>query len=141
MPELNPIELAWAHVKGYVAKHNKTFTLNEVENLVKQGISTVTPAMWQKFCEHCERVEDAYWKRDGLVEDAVGEILIQAGDDSDESSSDDTEESANDSESDDEDFQTEQSPISEGKKPHCSRQLQLEHTHMPPTFLQSVLPL
>jgi hypothetical protein len=37
------IKLAWAYVKSYVAKH-KTFTLNEVKNLVKQGICTVTPA-------------------------------------------------------------------------------------------------
>ena len=31
-PELNPIELAWSVIKGYVAKHKK-FTLTEVERL------------------------------------------------------------------------------------------------------------
>ena len=29
--ELNPIELAWASVKGYVAKHNKDYNLQEIE--------------------------------------------------------------------------------------------------------------
>ena len=28
-PELNPIELAWSVVKGYVAKHNQKFTLKD----------------------------------------------------------------------------------------------------------------
>ena len=33
-PELNPIELAWSVVKGYVTKHNKKFTLKDIEELV-----------------------------------------------------------------------------------------------------------
>lgn len=130
-PELNPIELAWAYVKGYVAKNNKTFTLNEVENLVREGINTVTPAMWHKFCQHCENVEDTYWERDGLVEDSVEEILIKAGDESDELSDEYIE-------SDDEDLQSEPVLTPEGKEQHCSRQLQMKLT---PTFLNSVLPL
>ena len=40
-PELNPIELAWSLVKGYVAKHNKSFTLKEVEKLVPEGINII----------------------------------------------------------------------------------------------------
>ena len=56
-PELNPIELAWSVVKGYVAKH-KSFTLMEVEKLVPEGISMVTPTLWEKFCRHTEKVEE-----------------------------------------------------------------------------------
>ena len=33
-PELNHIELAWSVVKDYVTKHNKKFTLKEIEELV-----------------------------------------------------------------------------------------------------------
>ena len=33
-PELNPTELAWSVVKGYIVKHNKKFTLKEIEELV-----------------------------------------------------------------------------------------------------------
>ena len=128
-PELNPIELAWSVVKGYVAKHNQKFTLKEVEALVPQAINTITPAMWKKFCDHTEKVEEEYWKKDGLVEDIVEEILIHVGSDSDDESSDE------ELEPDDDDLQCLQSaesvvspssPI--GEKPCCSRQLQLEHT-------------
>ena len=137
-PELNPIELAWSVVKGYVAKNNKKFTLKEIETLVPEGIKAVTPALWKKFCEHTEKVEDEYWERDGLVEDVVEEIMINVGDDSDDESSDE------EVEPDEDDLQycktgPVQPPARE--KPCCSRQLLLEPTKLPHTFLNSVLPL
>ena len=65
--------------------------------------------------EVCEKVEEEYWKKDGLVEDVVEEILINVGGDSEEL---------------DKYLQCLQSesvsPV--GEKPGCSRQLQLEHT-------------
>ena len=41
-PELNPIELVWSVVCEI---HNKKFTLNEIKELVPQGIRQVTPQM------------------------------------------------------------------------------------------------
>ena len=124
-PELNP---AWSVVKGYVAKHNKKFTLKEVEALVPQAINSVTPTMWKKFCEHTEKVENEYWKKDGLVEDVVEEILINVGDSSDDESSDE------ELQPDDDDQQylktipvmSTTSPAA-GEKPNCSKQLQLDN--------------
>lgn len=81
-PELNPIELAWSVIKGYVAKHNKKFTLTEVERLTQEAIGKVTPTMWEKFCAHTEKVEEMYWKKDELIED-VEEIMLNVGDDDD----------------------------------------------------------
>ena len=124
-PELNPIELAWSMVKGYVAKNNKKFTLKEIEALVPEGIRSVTPALWKKFCEHTETVEDEYWERDGLVEDVVEEIMFNVGDDDDNKSTDE------ELEPDENDLQylktgPVQTPAKE--KPCCSRQLLLKHT-------------
>ena len=76
-PELNPIELAWSVIKGYVAKHNN---LTEVERLTRKAIGKVTPTMWEKFCAHKEKVEEMDWKKDGLIED-VEEIMLNVGDD------------------------------------------------------------
>ena len=47
--ELNPIELAWASVKGYVAKHNRDYNLAEVEQLVPKGFEHTTTDMWRSF--------------------------------------------------------------------------------------------
>ena len=35
---LNPIELAWAQVKGHIKANNRAFTLTEVERLAWEGL-------------------------------------------------------------------------------------------------------
>lgn len=42
-PELNPIELIWGLVKNWVATHNVSFRLDEVETLLRQKFNSVTP--------------------------------------------------------------------------------------------------
>ncbi|XP_076678743.1 uncharacterized protein LOC143374475 [Andrena cerasifolii] len=44
--DLNPIELAWAVVKGHVKANNKTFHLADVKRLLVQGVEKATPEMW-----------------------------------------------------------------------------------------------
>ena len=68
--ELNPIELAWASVKGYVAKQNKDFNLKEVQRLIPDGFKHMTTDMWRNFCRHVVDVENRrmgflrmQWKR------------------------------------------------------------------------------
>ena len=72
--ELNPIELAWASVKGYVAKHNKTFTFKEIQQLTPEGIQHTTTEMWRAFCRHMVDIENEYFDKDGILEDAVEEM-------------------------------------------------------------------
>jgi transposase len=40
--ELNPIELAWAMVKGYVKQHNTTYKIDDVKVLLNTAIERVT---------------------------------------------------------------------------------------------------
>ena len=86
--ELNPIELAWASVKGYVAKNNKEFNLREIERLTPQGFTHTTTDMWRNFCRHVVDVENKYISQDGIVEDTMEEMRIEIGDD--DSDSDDS---------------------------------------------------
>ncbi len=78
--ELNPIELAWASGKGYVAKHNKDYNLKVVERLVPECFQHTTD-MWRRFCRHVVDIENEYFEKDGLLEDAVEEMVINLGDD------------------------------------------------------------
>ncbi|BFZ01465.1 hypothetical protein BsWGS_04504 [Bradybaena similaris] len=64
---LNPIELVWAQVKGQVAVENKTFKMCDVEVLTRESLSRIDIPFWKKCVEHVLRVEDEYWKRDGLL--------------------------------------------------------------------------
>ena len=83
--ELNPIELAWASVKGYVAKHNKEFTMTETKQLTEDGFTHTTTDMWRSFCRHVVDVEYEYFENDGVMEDMVEEMVIDTADDSDDS--------------------------------------------------------
>ena len=85
--ELNPIEMAWARVKGYVKEHNRKFTLTEVARLVNEGFNCVTPERWKKLVHHVQqKVEDHYWEHDGLYETMIDRFIIHFEDSSDSSS-------------------------------------------------------
>ena len=99
--ELNPIEMAWAQVKGYAKQHNTQFTLEALEPLVKEGIAQVTPERWHSLVQHVrEKVEDRHYEADRLsYVVTVPDFSICVGDSSAESDSDDSDDELNDSES------------------------------------------
>lgn len=66
--ELNPIELVWSQVKGYVASKNTDFKIDSVEKLLLEGIAGVTPQNWFRDCTHVIRLEDEAWERDGIID-------------------------------------------------------------------------
>ena len=72
--ELNPIELALASVKGYVAKNNSNYNLTSIQRLVH-----TTPNMWKNFCKHVKEIEEQYIEKDGRVEDTLEEMVIELG--------------------------------------------------------------
>ena len=58
---LNPIEMAWAQVKGHIKANNRAFTLTEVERLVWEGFEVVTPEHWASLVKHVkDKVDDHY---------------------------------------------------------------------------------
>ena len=56
-PELNPIENIWATVKNWVASHNTTFKLCDVEALARQKFSQMGSADWKNICERVVKLE------------------------------------------------------------------------------------
>uniref|UniRef100_K3XC46 Tc1-like transposase DDE domain-containing protein n=1 Tax=Globisporangium ultimum (strain ATCC 200006 / CBS 805.95 / DAOM BR144) TaxID=431595 RepID=K3XC46_GLOUD len=74
-PELNPIELVWSRLKGFIAQRDVNFSLQEVEKLAHEFIDTFDAVAWAKYVEHCVKVEDEYLsaadytKLNGLSED------------------------------------------------------------------------
>lgn len=69
--QLNPIELVWSDVKGFVAIANKTFRLRDVEPLVWKGIMQVTAEKWKSYVEHVFNEEDVMRKLDHIIDDVV----------------------------------------------------------------------
>ena len=87
--ELNPIELVWSQVKGYIAANNKYYKLPEVQQLMREGIRKVTPEQWRNYVEHVKQTENHMWEADGLIERLHDKIVINLNDDDSSSSSDD----------------------------------------------------
>lgn len=81
---LNPIELVWADVKGYIARKNVTFTFPDLQGLLAEGISQVTPEKWKKCIDHVvQTMEPEMWRLDGIVDVLVEPMIINFDDDDD----------------------------------------------------------
>ena len=99
---LNPIELAWAQVKGHIKAHTREFNLTEVERLVWEGFEVVTPERWASLVKHVrEKVEDHYWEvaEHYSVREFTFRIRKQPDDDHNEESSSESD-TASDSDND-----------------------------------------
>ena len=77
---LNPIEMAWAQVKGHIKGNAKHFNLTETKQLAWDEFAVVTPDCMKKLIRHVsEKVEDHYWSCDGLYLQCTQCFIIQFG--------------------------------------------------------------
>ena len=65
-PQLNPIELVWAEIKRLVAINNTTFNIKEIEISTRKAISSIDKAFWNKCENHVKKIEEGYFKNEGL---------------------------------------------------------------------------
>lgn len=83
---LNPIEMIWSQVKGYVARNNHTFKMNEVSKLLQEGVVSVTAVNWKNCVNHVIQEEKEMWEMDNITDVLVDEIVINPSETTDDSS-------------------------------------------------------
>lgn len=89
--ELNPIELIWAQMKGFVAKENKTFKLSDVEELCRKSLCEIGAEKWKNCIEHTEKIEKEMWDLDEAIESTVDSLIINVDSQSEDSTSSESE--------------------------------------------------
>ena len=75
--ELNPIELAWAAEKNYVAGENKDMSLDSVEKLFRKKREELPEDFWRKCVEHVKKIEENYWESDIIQDNKVEQLIIK----------------------------------------------------------------
>lgn len=77
-PELQPIEVCWAVVKGHVATNND-FKMETVRYLLEEGFNKVTTITIEGIIKKVRSQEDAFWKEDSAsldIESNEDELLL-----------------------------------------------------------------
>ena len=84
---LNPIENIWALMKRDIAANNTTFKIADIKRLASDATDRISQETISKTIKHAEKIEQEYWKKDGLsINPPVEPVRIQIDDSSSESS-------------------------------------------------------
>ena len=84
--ELNPIELIWAQLKGYITSKNTTYSLKAVRELQHEAFASISVDWWRECCRHVIDVEASVWEFDNMQE-SVRSVVVTDSTDSESSDS------------------------------------------------------
>jgi hypothetical protein len=77
---MNPIQLVWSQVKGYIAGQNKTIRLCDVFSIVTSALSQITSQRSQAVIDHIIKEEGWIRELDGLINNVVDQLVINTDD-------------------------------------------------------------
>ncbi|XP_071632141.1 uncharacterized protein [Temnothorax longispinosus] len=86
--ELNPIEMVWSMVKGYVKINNNTFKTQDVKLLLEQGIERVTTEHWNNFIKQVRDKEKKMWEIDHIADRLIDRTSLHVTGETDSETSD-----------------------------------------------------
>lgn len=92
--ELNPIELVWADVKGYVARNNTTFKMADVKKLFQEALDNITAEKWKNCISHVKKEESKLGGLDHEVDKTVDSFIINVTGETSSSESSDSDSDA-----------------------------------------------
>ena len=78
--ELNAIELIWGDEKNYVARENKSMTIEGVEKLFRKRRDEINKEICQNYIQHVRSVEDRYWEMDRIIDQKMDKLLFSVSD-------------------------------------------------------------
>lgn len=89
--ELNPFKMVWGFLKAQKTQQNISLKMEDVLHSTSEGFQRFTD-MWPRYIEHVIVLEQEMWQLDGMMEEIIERIIINA-----------SEETSNEDENDDSD--------------------------------------
>ncbi|XP_049769356.1 uncharacterized protein LOC126108155 [Schistocerca cancellata] len=77
---LSAADLAWEKVVKYVRQHTAPgLSFAKLQKAVTAAFQRVTATDWEGYCGKVRVVEEDYWRRDGVAEEAVDDVILNPG--------------------------------------------------------------
>lgn len=80
-PDLNPIEMAWAAIKGHLAAKNVDWNVTRTMELIKEKVNLMGQEEWSALCRKVQEVEGEYWKSDHIIDEMTEQFIINTASD------------------------------------------------------------
>ncbi|CAK1542224.1 unnamed protein product [Leptosia nina] len=97
-PDLSPMELAWAEVKGCVSASNFEWNENSVMKFFQEKVDKMDANTWRKICDKVKSAEEIYVKNDRTIDLMTEEYIVGINDNSDSGSATEYSSSSSDEE-------------------------------------------
>lgn len=99
--DLNPVEMAWASIKKFVASKKIEFNASQVMQLVEEKINMIQPYEWPILCSVVKNFENDYRASDLVLDDLSDNLVEYTGNQSESSESESEFETDDSDDSDD----------------------------------------